>query len=100
MSEQRYGRENSASVGRRPCGVYLSTASGSSRQSLVTSSSRDKPVCLDRVSNTSGPIARSSWSAVHGPLGPVLTQESAVSLWPLCLMIGRASCRERVCQYV
>ena len=83
MSEQRYARENSASVGTRPCGVYLSTASGSSRQSLVISSPRDRPVCLDKVSNTSGPIARSSWSAVHGWLGPVLTQDFAVSLWPL-----------------
>ena len=34
----------SASAGRRPWGVYLSTAVGSSRQSLATISSRDKPV--------------------------------------------------------
>src|SRR4026207_561033 len=80
-----YAREKSASVGRRPCGVYLSTASGSSRQSLVSNSSRDRPVCVDKVSNTSGPIARCSWAVVHGSLGPVLTQDSAVWPWPLCL---------------
>ena len=35
--------------------MYLSTAAGSSRHSLESSSSRAKPVCFDRVSNTSGP---------------------------------------------
>ena len=65
----RQAGENSASAGSRPCGVYLSTASGSSRQSLVTSSSRDRPVCFARLSNTSGPIAFSSWrrAALLGP---------------------------------
>jgi hypothetical protein len=38
----------------RPSGVYLSTASGRSFESLETISSRDKPVCRDRASNTSG----------------------------------------------
>ena len=44
--------------------MYLSTASGSSRQSLESRSSRAKPVCFDRVSNTSGPIACSSSAGV------------------------------------
>ena len=34
--------------------MYLSTASGRSRDSLASSSSRDKPVCFSNVSNTSG----------------------------------------------
>jgi hypothetical protein len=37
--------------------VYLSTASGSSQDSLASTSSRDSPVCFDKVSNASGPIA-------------------------------------------
>src|SRR5215211_9319914 len=86
-----YEREKSASVGSRPCGVYLSTASGSSRDSLASSSSRDNPVCFDNVSNTSGPIACSSWDGAISLLGPCLTQESAISLWPLRLKRSTSS---------
>ena len=32
--------------------MYLSTASGSSRENRASKSSRDKPVCFDKVSNT------------------------------------------------
>ena len=71
-----YESESSTSVGSRPCGVYLSTASGSSRQSLESRSSRAKPVCFDRVSSTSGPIACSSWAGVNCLLGPVLCRTS------------------------
>ena len=67
-------RINAASVGNRPCGVYLSTASGSSRESRASSSCRDNPVCLDKVSSTSGPIACSNCGGVTGWFGPVLTQ--------------------------
>jgi hypothetical protein len=78
-------RAKSPSVGSRPCGVYLSTASGSSRHSLESNSSFARPVCFDKVSNTSGPIACFSWDGEQGLLGPVLTQDSAVSPWPVCL---------------
>ena len=44
--------------------MYLSTAPGSSRDNLASSPSRDSPVCFDKVSNTSGPIACSSWGGV------------------------------------
>ena len=71
----RYERANSPSVGSRPCGVYLSTALGSSRESLASSSSRENPVCFVKVSNTSGPIACSSWDGVTGLFGPVPTHE-------------------------
>src|SRR3954468_15990602 len=74
-----YERGKSASVGSRPCGVYLSMASGSSRDSLASSSSRDNPVCFVRLLKTSGPIACSSCGGVTGLLGPVPTHESAVS---------------------
>src|SRR5215213_7189737 len=49
------------SIGRRPSGVYLSTASGRSLASRDSNSSRDSPVCSTSVANTSGPIACSSW---------------------------------------
>src|SRR5678816_1621738 len=53
-------RAASASVGSRPCGVNLSTASGNSRVSLDSNSSRESPVCCDSELRTSGPIACSS----------------------------------------
>ena len=84
-------RENSNSVGSRPSGVYLSTAFGSSRVSLVSNSSRDNPVCLESVSKTSGPIACSSWAGASCLLAPVPTHESAVSPWPVCLKRSTSS---------
>jgi len=60
ISHLPYGFESSAAVGTRPSGVYLSTASGRCFESLERISSRDKPVSLDRFSNTSDPIAFSS----------------------------------------
>ena len=59
-------RDASSSVGNLPCGVNLSTASGSSRVSRASSSSRDRPVSCESVFNTSGPIARSSCSGANG----------------------------------
>jgi|SRR5262245_9444188 len=43
--------------GRRPSGVYLSTAVGSSRESRARSSSCDNPVCCTSAARTSCPIA-------------------------------------------
>src|SRR4051812_17662392 len=83
VAQLRY--ETSCSVGRRPSGVYLSTAVGSSRESRARSSSRDSPVCCDKVANTSGPIACSSWGGATSLLGPVPTQDSAMSPWPFWL---------------
>src|SRR5947209_9198053 len=76
---ESYVREYSASLGSRPCGVYLSTASGSSRESRATSSSFESPVCLESAANTSGPIACSSCDGAICLFGPVPTQESTVS---------------------
>ena len=87
----RYERANSPSVGSRPCGVYLSTAVGSSRESLASSSSRESPVCFVKVSNTSGPIACSSSDGVTGLFGPVPTQELAVPPCPVCLKRSTSS---------
>jgi len=50
----------SVGVGIRPSGVYLSIALGRLVDSLETSSSRVKPVCRDKVSSTSGPMACSN----------------------------------------
>src|SRR4029079_13664747 len=69
----------------RPSGVYLSTASGRLLDSLETISSRDKPVCLGKSSNTSDPIACSNCDGEIGLFGPRLTHESATSSWPCCL---------------
>jgi hypothetical protein len=86
-----YEREKSACDGKRPCGVYLSTAFGSSRESLASNSSRDNPVCCVKLFKTSGPIACSSCDGVTGLFGPVPTQESAVSPWPFCLKRSTSS---------
>ena len=78
------GRARSASVGSRPCGVYMSTALGSSRESRASSSCCDSPVCCDRVASTSGPIACSRSGAASALFGPVPTHEAAASPWPFC----------------
>src|SRR6478736_4253104 len=44
-------------AGKRPSGVYLSTAVGNSRESLARSSSCESPVCCSSFSRTSDPIA-------------------------------------------
>ena len=44
----------------RPSGVYLSTASGKVLESLARISSRDIPVCWDRICSTSAPIVCSN----------------------------------------
>jgi hypothetical protein len=71
--------------------VYLSTASGSSRDSRDKSSCRDSPVCSDNVAQTSGLIAPSSSCGEIDLFGPVLTQESAISLLPLDLKLSTKS---------
>jgi uncharacterized membrane protein YeaQ/YmgE (transglycosylase-associated protein family) len=43
-------------LGSRPSGVYLSTAAGSSRESLERSSSCDRPVCCSSAASTSDPM--------------------------------------------
>ena len=50
--------------------MYLLTASGSSLDNLMSRSSRDNPVCLDKVFSTSGPIACSSCGGAICWLGP------------------------------
>jgi len=59
---RQMSRVASASDGSRPSGVNLSTAAGKSRLSLVSSSSRERPVCCISVLNASDPMACSSWS--------------------------------------
>src|SRR4051812_33815029 len=66
----------------RPSGVYLSTASGRSLESLLSSSSRDRPVCCTRALSTSGPIACSSCGGAICLFCPELTQDWAASPWP------------------
>ncbi len=51
-------------------GRVLINSIGEFGESLETNSSRDRPVCLDNVSNTSGPIARSSSAARARFVGP------------------------------
>ena len=48
---------------------------------------RDNPVCFDKVSNTSGPIACSRRGGVTGLLGPVPTQDSAVSRFAMAALL-------------
>ena len=71
--------------------MYLSTASGSSRDSRDKSSCRDNPVCSDNEAQTSGlTAASSSWGEI-GLFGPVLTQDSAISPLPLELKLSSKS---------
>src|SRR3954447_14100751 len=84
-TRRRWSYEKSAALGMRPSGVYLSTASGRFLESRERISSRDRPVCCDRVCSTSGPIACSNCGGAICLLGPDATQESAASPWPCCL---------------
>ena len=75
----------------RPSGVYLSTASGKVLDSLARISSRDIPVCWDRVCRTSAPIVCSNCGGAICLFGPRATQESATSPWPFCLKASISS---------
>src|SRR3954468_19821 len=84
-TRRHWSYEKSAALGMRPWGVYLSTASGRFLESRDRISSRDRPVCCERASSTSGPIACSSCGGAICLLGPDATQESAASPCPCCL---------------
>src|SRR5829696_5039535 len=84
-------RANSCSLGRRPSGVYLSTASGRLRVSRDSSSSCERPVSRERVASTSGPMACSRCCGAICLLGPRPTHDSAASPCPACLKLSTRS---------
>ena len=63
------------SGGSSPFGVILLTASGKSRVILLMSSSRERPVCIERDVSVSSSIAASTSFGSIGWFGPVPTQE-------------------------
>jgi hypothetical protein len=54
----------------------------------MSRSSRDNPVCLDKVFSTSGPIACSSCGSAICWLGPDPTHDSAVFVLALVRFLG------------